>query len=76
MPTNPMALTSSITPRAVIEPGRSVTFTSERRAGDPMFRLRYAFAAPVLSVEFAMSLDGGSTFRPIAVGTLHKADRP
>ena len=59
---------------AVVEPGKSVTFTSTAQAGEPNFRLSYQLTEPgMLSVSFSMSPPGGSDFHPIAVGTLKKA---
>lgn len=56
---------------AVVEPGRSVTFTSAGPTGAPTFRLSYTLADPrTLSVAFSMRPPGGDAFRPIATGTL------
>ena len=60
--------------QADVVPGRSVSFSSARQSGAPVFRLTYALAAPdTLSVTFGMTPPGASTFNAIATGTLHRA---
>lgn len=60
--------------RAEIEPGRSVTFTSVARPGQPVFRLSYFLSAPDrIAIAFAMQPPGSGTFHPIANGILTRA---
>jgi hypothetical protein len=59
---------------AEITAGKSVIFSSAPGQG-PVFRLRYELQAPgVLAVSFGMIPPGQSDFRPIAAGTLRKAE--
>lgn len=60
--------------KAEIEAGRSVTFTSRERTGQPVFRLSYYLAASDrLTVAFAMQPPGGTAFQPIANGILTRS---
>ncbi len=59
--------------QAEVAPGKSVTFTSARQPGAPVFRLAYVLTTrTTLSVSFAMSPPGATAFNPIATGTLRK----
>jgi hypothetical protein len=59
---------------AEIAPGKSVSFSSAPGQG-PLFRLSYELRGPgVLMVRFGMVPPGQTEFRPIASGTLHKAE--
>jgi hypothetical protein len=59
---------------AEIAPGKSVSFSSAPGQG-PLFRLSYELQGPgVLMVRFGMVPPGQTEFRPIASGTLHKAE--
>ena len=59
---------------AAITPGRAVVFTSPAAPTAPGFQLSYALTpAGDLGVDFAMLPPGGGTSRPIASGTLKKA---
>jgi len=58
---------------ALVDAGRSVTFTSAAAAGAPTFRLRYELVKPgTLAVVFAMAPPGQTTFTTIAAGTLER----
>jgi hypothetical protein len=58
---------------ATVTAGKSVTFTSAAGQG-PVFRLTYELQAPdVLTVRFGMTPPGASELRPIATGTLKRA---
>jgi hypothetical protein len=59
---------------AEITAGKSVSFSSAPSQG-ALFRLSYELQAPgVLMVRFGMTAPGQTEFRPIASGTLHKAE--
>ncbi len=59
---------------AEVVPGRSVRFTSVVVPNAPRFRLTYALADPaMLSITFETMPPGGSAWRPIASGTLRRA---
>ena len=56
--------------------GKSITFMGMNEAQDrgPTFKLTYDMKAPgTLAVSFGMTAPGGSEFRPIATGTLKRA---
>ena len=59
--------------QADVEPGKSVSFTSAKQPGAPVFNLAYTLKAPdTLAVSFGMAPPGSDKFNPIATGTLHK----
>ncbi|HEV7960547.1 MAG TPA: hypothetical protein VGP01_05915 [Rhizomicrobium sp.] len=59
---------------AEITAGKSVSFSSVPGRG-PLFHLSYELQAPgVLTVRFGMTPPGQTEFRPIASGTLRKAE--
>ncbi len=58
---------------ALVQPGRSVSFTSAASPGAPTFRLAYTLVgADTLDIAFAMIPPGGDGARPIATGTAHR----
>jgi len=58
---------------AVVQPNRSVQFTSAAQPGAPVFRLTYTEASPDnLAIKFEMEPPGQSVFRSIAEGTMHR----
>jgi hypothetical protein len=58
---------------AVVDPGKSVVFTSEAPPGEPTYRLAYAVTGPMgLSVSFSIKPPGSDAFQPIATGGLIK----
>jgi hypothetical protein len=60
--------------RAIIVPGKSVTFTSTAQPSPPSFQLRYEVQSPdALALTFGMIPPGQTVVRPIAAGTLHKS---
>ncbi len=59
--------------QADVAPGKSISFSSARQPGAPVFRLTYALTAPdTLSVTFGMTAPGATSFTPIATGVLHR----
>lgn len=57
-----------------IIPGKSATFISAAQPGAPVFKLAYQLTNPqTLSVAFSMAPPGGTSFMPIATGTITKA---
>ena len=60
--------------RAIIVPGKSVTFMSTAQPSAPSFQLRYEVQSPdALALTFGMIPPGQTVVRPIAAGTLHKS---
>ena len=60
---------------AIVNPGKSVTFKSVENGG-PVFRLTYDLQSPdTMVVTFGMVPPGQTTFRPIASGTLVRAQQ-
>lgn len=60
--------------QAVVDPGKSVVFTSGAQPGAPIFKLAYALTKPTtLTVAFSMAPPGSSTFNPIATGSLTRS---
>lgn len=54
---------------AVIDPGKSVTFTTTKTPGPPRFRLTYTLSAPnTLHIKFEMQPPGSADFQTIASG--------
>ncbi len=59
--------------RADVVAGKSVAFSSASAPGAPIFKLTYTLTAPdTLGVSFGMTPPGGTSFVPIATGTLRK----